>query len=315
MPRKPRIHFPGAFYHVMLRGNHGQDVFFDQTDRSRFCFLLQEGTIRFGYRIHAFCLMTNHVHLVVQVNQTPLSRIMQNLGFRYTQYFNRRQKKTGHLFQGRYKALLIDAESYLLELVRYIHLNPVRAGVVEQPDAYAWSAHRAYLGLENLPLLTTDWVYVQFGQDADESRRRYEQFVTEGLRENFRPEFHRGSFEGRALGDDKFIEEALTRAEETINRHPSIESIIAAVCSVYRISTAEIASRSRARKVSEARGVVALLVRETEGLALAGLGKCLKQDLSSLSQAARRVDQRLREDSGLQGRIEAAKNNIPICQA
>jgi len=315
MPRKPRIHFPGAVYHVMLRGNHGQDVFSDDADRSRFYLLLQEGTERFKHRIHSFCLMTNHVHLAVQVRETPLSRIMQNLGFRYTQYVNRRQQKSGHLFQGRFKALLIDADGYLLELVRYIHLNPVRAGMVEKPEAFPWSAHRAYLGLERLPWLTTDWIYGQFAQHLGESRRRYKKFMAEGLHEGHRPEFHRGSFQGRALGDDNFIEEALTRADETINRDPSIESIIAAVCSAYGITEAEITSRSRVRKVSEARGLAALLVREAEGLLLVDLGKYVNLDLSSLSQAARRVEQRLREDSSLQGRLEAVMNNIPICQA
>jgi hypothetical protein len=93
----------------------------------RFYFLLQEGVEKYGHRVHAFCLMTNHVHLAIQVGEVPLSRIMQNIGFRYTTYLNRRKKRTGHIFQGRYKALLIDADSYLLELVRYIHCNPVRA--------------------------------------------------------------------------------------------------------------------------------------------------------------------------------------------
>jgi len=315
MPRKPRIHFPGALYHVILRGNHGQVVFSDAADRSRFYLLLQEGTVRFGHRIHAFCLMSNHLHLAVQVREVPLPRIMQNLGFRYTQYFNRRYKKTGHLFQGRYKALLVDADSYLLELVRYIHLNPNRAGMVEQPESYPWSGHRAYLGLESLPWLTTDWVYGQFAPDADGARRRYEQFMADGLPEGYRGDFHRGSFEGRALGDDNFIEEALTRAEEVIKKHPSIQSIISAVCCVCRISPTEIASRSKVRKISEARGIAALLVREAEGIALKELGKLLNQDLSSLSQAARRVELRLREDSCLQERFEAVRNDFPTCQA
>jgi len=299
----------------MLRGNHGQDVFFDEADRSRFYLLLQEGIERFKYRIHAVCLMSNHVHLALQVHKTPLSRIMQNLSFRYTQYYNRRREKAGHLFQGRYKALLIDADSYLVELVRYIHLNPIRAGMVERPDAYPWSSHRAYLGLENFPWLTTNWIYSQFAQHSDESRKGYEQFVADGLHDGYRPEFHRGSFEGRALGEDRFIEEALARAEEPINGHPSIESIVAAVCSVYQISKSEISSRTRARKISEARALTALLVREAEGVTLVELGKCLNRDLSSLSQAARRVEQRLRKSSCLQGRIKTAKNNIPICQA
>ncbi|MDH5561852.1 MAG: transposase, partial [Deltaproteobacteria bacterium] len=127
MARKPRIHYPGAVYHVILRGNGGQDIFFSKADRSRFYLLLQDGAERFSHRIHAFCLMTNHVHLAIQVGEVPLSRIMQNISFRYTGYLNRRKQRTGHVFQGRYKALLIDADSYLVELVRYIHCNPVRA--------------------------------------------------------------------------------------------------------------------------------------------------------------------------------------------
>jgi REP-associated tyrosine transposase len=315
MPRKPRLHFPGAVYHVILRGNHGQDIFIDAADRCRFYLLLQEGTERFGSRVHAFCLMTNHLHLAVQVGATPLPRIMQNLSFRYTQSFNRRQKKTGHLFQGRYKALLIDADNYLLELVRYIHLNPVRAGMTEQPETYSWSGHRAYLGLETLPWLTTDWVYGQFAQAADQARRRYQQFVADGLIEDYRTDFHRGSFEGRALGDDSFIEEALSRAAEDVKQQSSIESIIAAVCSACDLTTAELTSRSRIRKISEARGVAALLVRESRDLALVDLGKCLNQDLSSLSQAARRMEQRLREDSRLQELFRDVEARIPICRA
>ena len=162
MARKPRLLYPGALYHAILRGNNGQTIFFDHKDRTRFCLLLQEGIERFGHRIHAFCLMTNHVHLAIQMGGIPLSRIMQNLSFRYTRWANWRQKRSGHLFQGRYKAVLVDADSYLEELTRYIHLNPVRAGIVKEPEDYPWSGHRAYLGLEMIPWLTTDWVLSQF---------------------------------------------------------------------------------------------------------------------------------------------------------
>ena len=146
MARKPRLHYSGASYHVILRGNGGQDIFIDKKDRTRFYFLLQEGVERYRHRIHAYCLMTNHVHLAIQVGDVPLSRIIQNLSFRYTRYLNRRKNQVGHLFQGRYKALLIDADSYLLELVRYIHNNPVRAGMVKTAEEYPWSSHHAYLG-------------------------------------------------------------------------------------------------------------------------------------------------------------------------
>ena len=107
---------------------------------------------RFGYRIHAFCLMTTHTHLAIQVGDIPLARIMQNVGFRYTQFINHKYQRTGHLFQGRYKALLIDADSYLLELIRYIHLNPVRAAMVRSPEEYPWSSHPYYSGDSPRPL-------------------------------------------------------------------------------------------------------------------------------------------------------------------
>ena len=157
MARKPRVHYPTALYHVILRGNGGQEIFFNQEDRFRFYLLLQEGIERYGHRIHAFCLMTNHIHLAIQVGDIALPRIIQNIAFRYTRWVNWRQGRTGHLFQGRYKAVLVDADSYLLGLTRYIHLNPVRSGIVREPENYPWSGHGVYLGLEVIPWLTTDW--------------------------------------------------------------------------------------------------------------------------------------------------------------
>jgi len=129
-----------------------------QEDRFRFYLLVQEGIERYGHKVHAFCLMTTHVHLAIQVGEIGLPRIIQNLAFRYTRWGNWRQSRTGHLFQGRYKAVLVDADTYLLELTRYIHLNPVRSGIVRIPEDYPWSGHRAYLGLETIPWLTTEWV-------------------------------------------------------------------------------------------------------------------------------------------------------------
>ncbi len=164
MALKPRIHYPGACYHVILRGNGGQDIFFSSKDRTKFYLLLQEGIEGFEHRIHAFCLMTNHVHLVVQVGEAPLSKIMQNVTFRYTRYINSRKIRIGHLFQGRYKALLIDIDTYMLELVRYIHNNPVRAKITETEDQYIFSSHESYLGKNNVPWLTTDFVLSQFAK-------------------------------------------------------------------------------------------------------------------------------------------------------
>ncbi len=157
MARKPRLYIPGALYHVMVRGNDGQSLFNDHEDRRHFQNLVAEGINKYDHRIHAYCLMDNHVHFLIQIGQTPLSKVMQNLAFRYTRWMNWRHHRIGHLFQGRFRAILCDANTYLLELVRYIHLNPVRAGLTDVPEKYPWSGHSAYLGMTVVPWLTSDW--------------------------------------------------------------------------------------------------------------------------------------------------------------
>lgn len=145
MARKPRLHFPDACYHIIVRGNGGQDIFFDDDNRNHFLSLVEDGVERFSHRVHCYCLMSNHVRLVIQVADIPLSCIMQNLSFRYTRYINLKTQRIGHLFQGRYKALLIETDSYLLELARYIHNNPVRAKKVQVASDYQWSSHSEYV--------------------------------------------------------------------------------------------------------------------------------------------------------------------------
>jgi len=141
MARRPRIHFPGALYHVITRGNRRQGIFLDEKDLEKFLAYIVDYKSRHSFRLYAYALMKNHLHLLVEVEETPLSRIMQSLLFRYTRYFNRRYGEVGHLFQGRYKAIVCDKDAYLLELVRYIHLNPVRAKIVKSPEDYGWTGH------------------------------------------------------------------------------------------------------------------------------------------------------------------------------
>lgn len=304
MARKSRIHYPGALYHVILRGNAGDPVFFDEADRCRFYLLLQEGTERFGYRVHAFCCMTNHVHVAFQVGEIPLSRIMQNLSLRYTAWINRRRRRTGHVFQGRYKALLIDGDSYLLELVRYIHLNPVRARMVERPEEFPWSSHRAYLGEEVLPWLTSEWALRLFSSDSEMARTTYAVFVNEGLAEGRRPEFHSGSCDGRILGDDRFTEDVLHGANE--DRPPSrIPAILEAVCNLYGLTPEALRAPGKSRPASEGRALAALLVREAPQLSLSELGGHLNRDVAALSQAARRLTLRMGENPDLVERRDA----------
>jgi len=246
--------------------------------------------------------MNNHVHLAIQAGEKPLSRIMQTLCFRYTQWVNSRKKRVGHLFQGRYKAIVVDEDAYLAELVRYIHLNPVRAHLVTTPEDYPWSGHRAYMGHENLPWLTTDWVLSQFSQRLKTARSRYSEFVKYGNAEGHRKEFHSGTSGGRILGDDAFIEKALEKAEQAERKPATLDEIIEKVVKLYGLTAKDIVTGGKQRYIAEARGMIAYLVREISGLSLTDLSRSMRRDISSLSHAAERISDRFKEDEELEKR-------------
>ena len=296
MARKSRIHFPEALYHVIVRGNARQDIFFGDADRCRFLLLLQEEVERFGYRVHAFCLMQNHAHLALQVGNVPLSRGMQNLCFRYAMWVNRCQNRSGHLFQGRYKALLVHADTYHLALVRYIHLNPYRCGVVTDPTEYRWSSHRVYCGLETLPWLSTDMTLAAFGSSVGQARRKYGQFIRDGLDEGHRAEFHGTSgSDSRVLGDELFVGAIVARAKQLKGAVVTVNALLSAVCVVYDLPLDEISSGRRL--ASEARSMSAWITLETTGCTLAQLAAATGRAPSSLSSAAKRIEARARKES------------------
>ena len=314
MARKQRLHIPGGFYHAILRGNAGDPVFFDDKDRYRFYLLLQEGVERYGHRVHAFCLMTNHIHLAVQVADVPLSKIMQNVSFRYTRWINWRKRRTGHLFQGRHKAFLIDSDEYLLQLVRYVHLNPVRVGLVRKPEEYRWSSHLAYLGNELLPWLTTDFSLGQFSGKIGKARQSFAAFVAKGITEGHRPEFHgQGMADSRCIGTDCFVEQTLEKADAKRQRAISVQKLVTAVCDRYDIEETEI--RAGGRLAAEARGVAAVLALKSPGCSLESLAALTGRDASTLSSAARRVAGRAAGDEGLARKISELGNDIAVLQA
>ena len=172
MARPLRIEYPGAYYHVTSRGNEQKDVFKSQRDREKFLDYLKSATMRYGAVIHAFCLMSNHYHLLMETPEGNLSRIMRHINGAYTTYFNVKRKRAGHLFQGRYKAILIEADDYLAELSRYIHLNPVRVGMVERPEQYQWSSYQSYTGQCKHPeWLRTDFVLSCFAKNVADAQK------------------------------------------------------------------------------------------------------------------------------------------------
>ncbi len=312
MARKQRIHYPGALYHVILRGNAQQDVFFENCDRYRFYLLLQEGVERFGYRVHAFCLMTNHIHLVLQVGEIPLSRIMQNLSFRYTSWINKKLKRYGHLFQGRYKAVLVDADVYLLELVTYIHLNPVRAGMVENPEDYTWSSHRAYLDKETVLWLTSDAVLSLFDQNGDKAIGMYSHYLGEKIGEGRNEQFHSGGLDSRLLGEEGFIEEAMSKAQILMEIKPSIYEIVKAVKIICDIDDEILCSRQRSRIGSEARTLVAWAVSEFSAGTVSEVGRMFGRDITTLSACIKRMTNKSRNDPAIAAKMSSVKEGIAV---
>lgn len=274
MARKPRIHFPGACYHVILRGNGGQDIFFNDEDQIYFFTLIQEGVERYRHRVHCYCLMSNHIHLVIQVKDIPLSRIIQNVSFRYT---------------------------------RYIHNNPVRVSLVTQPYEYSWSSHNKYLNVnvkQKPPWLTIDFVLKMFADNRNQAIAFYDDFIQKGVNEKYRKVFSKGSLSNQFLGDDSFVEKAYELASFKQTYSPTIKKIIWQVCKEYKVTSKELRSGSKTRHLTEARAMCALLVRDTQQLTLTDLGKELQRDLSGLSQAANRLYLKTTEGSEIAAMLQ-----------
>ena len=216
MPRAPRLQFEGAFYHAYTRGNRRERTFLDEADYKEF----EDGLLDFADRekisLYAWCLMPNHFHLLLETPQANLSVFMQRLLTRYARYFNRRHHYVGHVFQGRYEAILCDRESYFMELVRYIHLNPYRVKNKKwkvPETGWPWSSHRYYLQGEE-PMAVRPFIHSvlrRFGDEIALARRRYEGFVADGLKEGQWEDFYQIRHR-KYLGSDGFVQEMRQRA-------------------------------------------------------------------------------------------------------
>jgi REP element-mobilizing transposase RayT len=213
MARPLRIEYPGALYHVTNRGNARADTFLDDDDRNRFLSLLKDIVEHFGWICHAYCLMDNHYHLLIETPQPNLSQGMRQLNGVYTQRFNHHHQRVGHLFQGRFKAILVEKDAYLLELARYIVLNPVRAGMVDMPSQYPWSSYLATSGEAPTPKwLTTEPVLSQFAKTKSTAQVRYQQFVLEGMSAGSPWPMLKGQV---LLGSDRFVSEISPLLEDS----------------------------------------------------------------------------------------------------
>jgi REP element-mobilizing transposase RayT len=182
MTRPLRLEFPGALYHVTARGDRKNAIYCDDIDRMAWLRILARVCERHNFLVHSFCQMNNHYHILIETREANLSHGMRQLNGTYTQHFNRRHDLVGHLFQGRYKAILVQKESYLLEVARYVVLNPVRAKLVCLPDEWQWSSYRYFMRQHSVPdWLHTDWLLKQFGTSRPAALLAFRDFVLAGL--------------------------------------------------------------------------------------------------------------------------------------
>lgn len=312
MARPLRIEYPGAFYHVTSRGNEQKDVFKSQRDREKFLEYLESSTERYGAVVHAYCLMSNHYHLLLETPAGNLSQIMRHINGAYTTYFNFKRKRSGHLFQGRYKAILVEFDEYAIELSRYIHLNPVRAGMVTRPEEYRWSSYNNYIGQGTAPTwLTMETTLDYFGKRAKEARRKYRSFVEDLLGKEYDSPFL-NTFGTAVLGTAEFIEMVTSEhlSEKGVDRavpgirqfksNPEPEEILKAVAAVI------------GENEKLARQVGMYLCHKYSGKKLREIGKLFSVGETAIAEARRLLSRKMEQDKKLSEEVEKVKAILKI---
>ncbi len=281
MPRARRHFFPGATYHVILRGNQRQPIFYSDDERERFCQLLAEGVERYDHHVVAYCLMTNHIHLAVRAGEVPLSSIFHNLAFRYTRYFNAKHDTCGHLFQGRYKSIPVQSEGHMRALLCYIHLNPVRAKMVEAPQDYKWCSYRAFLGKEELPWLTPDLGLSYFGKTSGGSTNAFHKFVMSGI------------------GCEERID------PDTGELVIGIEVLMDEVLEWHSLNRDELTPTNRSRVVTQAQAVAVVLARKVKGITLDEVAEFFGRQPNSLLRVTKRFESRMEASPALSRSVDS----------
>ena len=266
MARQPRIEYERAFYHVTSRGNLRSNIFFEEADRGKFVEILKRTRERYRYILHVYVLMDNHYHFLIETPLANLNQLMQNINTSYTVFINRKYRRSGHLFQGRYKAIVIDKDNYLLSLSRYIHLNPVRANIVDSPEQYRWSSYREYVGYLWSGLVNITDTLSCLSDNQKIAMMEYGNFVESGIKDHGNP--FNDVRAGVILGKEDFVE----RITEMIKGKPSgselpafkklyktipIDSIVERVSNYYSLSETDL--RKRSRRYSDQRKVAIYL--------------------------------------------------------
>ena len=293
MPRKPRVHVSGAYYHVTLRGNHRQPIFSTVEDRDVFSELVAESMHRFDARAHAYCWMTNHIHLLTQVGEAPLGRLMHSVASRYARRFQRSVPTTGHLFERRYHAELINGDRYLLGVVRYIHLNPVEAGLVRDAAQYPWSSHGAYLGRDEPDWLTTNAIRQILSPDPASAASAYRALMDAASSPDDAVEIWQPRRDGRDGQDSLPFE---LGADSSTSAHPepvaqviaTLDTVIERICRAEGFAPDVLDSPLRTRRLTELRAAIAAEAVRSHVATLTEIAARFDRNVASVSRLLQR---------------------------
>ena len=315
MARKPRIHYLGGLYHVIARGNRGLKVFGRDEDYRLYLKFLEEYKARYGFLLHAYVLMPTHLHFLIEVGQVSLSKVMQSLQFRYTRNYNLRYQSWGHLFQGRYKAILCERDSYLLELSAYIHLNPVRANLVKDPAEYPWSSYREYLKGGSGGLVDGSFVLSQFSDVKGRAIRDYVRFVIGQVAVGHREDLYQVR-DQRFLGDEGFVDRVVRDRKDG----PSyvydipIRELVVHVSSAYGIPVETVCSMTRNREGAWGRGIVGYMGKKLCGYSIRSLAEHFHRDPVAMSRGIAKVEGRAGPDKDFEVKLWRLEGKITLGQ-
>ena len=309
MPRKPRIEYANAIYHVMSRGNRGGAIFEDDADRELFLETLGKACSKTGWVVHCYVLLGNHYHILLETPSGNLPQIMRHINGAYTTYFNVKRSRSGHLFQGRYKAILVDADAYAKELSRYIHLNPVRAKMAEKPEEYKWSSYLDYIGERKSPeWLNRDFILGYFGNKVPAAEREYKKFVS-GLEGKEYESPLKEVFASTILGDRGFIEyvkKNFVKIKETDKEIPATKAFTEEA-SMEEIFEAVDKMFSEGRL---SRDVKQYLWHRYTSVQLKKIGEQFKISESAVSHAVSRVSKTIAKDKKVRKNIDKLINKL-----
>lgn len=284
MPRPHRIHVDGGFYHVTLRGNHQQNIFVAEGDQRLLNCIVERVVDAYRVRIHAYCWMTNHLHFLVRVSDEPLGKAIGQIASEFARAMQAKLETTGHFFERRYHATLIEDESYLKSVVRYIHLNPVEAGIAMDPADFPWSSHLAYLGAPHEPWLDTGFVLQIFGSSHEHAVAAYKGFM-EVAENDWGPE--ENSQEGAACRVDRPLGPSRQPVPRSTSRQ-SLTELIAEACERFDVGMEGLTSPVRDEHMTKVRAWIANQARVRHVASLAEVARELRRHEATLRQAMRR---------------------------